>query len=199
MVAHNEQAPQSASLLTTDTLESRTASQLVEMARRFVLVGLMVLAQGSMMQLILGNLISAIFLLFQVQAAPYIGMADDFLASGCSFCLVVIFLCSFAFKDAAVFGLSDIQDKMSREQQSIYVVSQGSLTLIMMASVLGAIVLSFVLFLVQLAHEGARMRRDALASKARRLRRVDDDTEVEVQAVEEGGFHIFLSRMAQEI
>ena len=37
------------------------------MSRRFVLVGLMVLAQGSMLQLIMGTLLSAIFLLFQVQ------------------------------------------------------------------------------------------------------------------------------------
>jgi len=39
--------------------------------RRFLLVGLMILAQGSMLQLVMGTLLASIFLLFQVQAAPY--------------------------------------------------------------------------------------------------------------------------------
>ena len=41
------------------------------MLRRFVLVGLMVLAQDTMMQLIVGTLLSAAFLLFQVHGSPY--------------------------------------------------------------------------------------------------------------------------------
>ena len=67
--------------------------QLVEMLRRFVLVGLMVLAQGSMVQLIMGTLLSAVFLLFQVQAAPYKDLSDDYLASASSFSLVILFIC----------------------------------------------------------------------------------------------------------
>ena len=59
--------------------------ELIEMLRRLVLVGLMVLAQGSMLQLVMGTLLSAVFLLFQVQTSPYIEMADDFLASASSF------------------------------------------------------------------------------------------------------------------
>jgi hypothetical protein len=46
------------------------------MGRRLVLVGLMVLAQGSMVQLLTGTLLSAAFLLFQVQASPYKEMAE---------------------------------------------------------------------------------------------------------------------------
>ena len=39
------------------------------MLRRFVLVGLLVLAQGSIMQIIMGTLLAAAFLLFQVLLA----------------------------------------------------------------------------------------------------------------------------------
>ena len=70
------------------------------MLRRLVLVGLMVLAQDSMMQIVVGTILSAIFLLFQVQAEPYKEMSDDFLASASSFCLVVVFICAYAFKVA---------------------------------------------------------------------------------------------------
>ena len=51
-----------------------------------------------MLQLMMGTLLSAIFLLFQVLASPYKKLADDFLASSSSFGLVAVFLCSWAFK-----------------------------------------------------------------------------------------------------
>ena len=78
------------------------------MLRRLVLVGLMVLYQGTMMQLLLGTLLSTVFLLFQVQASPYKVMADDFLASAASFCLVAVFLCSYAFKYSALIHIDDV-------------------------------------------------------------------------------------------
>ena len=71
-----------------------------QMLRRLVLVGMMVLVRG-MMQIIMGLSLSAIFLLFQVQAKPYSDMADDFLASASSFALVMTFICSYAFKARA--------------------------------------------------------------------------------------------------
>jgi len=154
-----------------------------------------VLAQGSMLQLIVGTLLSAIFLLFQVQASPYVAMADDFLASAASFGLVAIFLCSIAFKDHEIFGLSDIQDRMSTEQRSLYVVNQSSLTVVMIASVLGALILSFVLFIVQFIIEGRRLRREVLAMKARRLRFKSDQQEVRAPVIELGHFHTFLSHV----
>ena len=62
--------------------------QLVEMLRRLLLVGLMVLVPG-MMQVIAALIASAMFLLFQVQASPYKDLLDDFLASSSSFALVM--------------------------------------------------------------------------------------------------------------
>ena len=79
------------------------------MFRRFLLVGLMVLAQGSVMQVIIGALFAAVFLLLQVQARPFESLFDDVLASAASFCLVVVFLCAIAFKYLALTQLTDIQ------------------------------------------------------------------------------------------
>ena len=45
--------------------------ELMEMLRRLVLVGLMVLYPRKILKLVLGTLVSAAFLLFQVQASPY--------------------------------------------------------------------------------------------------------------------------------
>ena len=152
--------------------------ELVEMLRRFVLVGCMVLAQGSMLQLVMGTLLSAIFLLVQVQASPYSEIADDYLASASSFGLVAFFLCSIAFKVESLVGLEDIASKMSIEQESYYSVNQALLILTMFACVVGAFVFSSVLFIVQVAIEGRKRRREALASKARRLRYKADNREV---------------------
>ena len=75
------------------------------MLRRLVLVGLMVVAfEGSTMQLVIGTLLAAIFLLFQVFASPYKDQADDFVAMAASFALVALFLCSCAARRAHPLG-----------------------------------------------------------------------------------------------
>ena len=132
--------------------------ELVEMLRRFLLVGLMVLFQDTMMQLVVGTFLAAAFLLFQVQASPFVNMSDDLLASSLSFCVVVCFLCCYAFKDAALTGLEAIQDKMSIEQKDLYVLDQDTLTVVMMCVVIAALVISAVIFAFQLAAEAARAK-----------------------------------------
>ena len=50
------------------------------MMKRFFLVGAIILiAPGSLMQLVVGTLAAAVFLLMQVQARPYRRAADNFL------------------------------------------------------------------------------------------------------------------------
>ena len=72
------------------------------MARRLTLVGVfVVIEQGSLAQLIAGTTTSAAYMLLQMQASPYADMSDDFLASGCSFALLVFFLCCLMFKVGA--------------------------------------------------------------------------------------------------
>eukprot|EP00966_Prymnesium_polylepis_P120160 2776615-Prymnesium_polylepis.1 len=69
--------------------------ELVEMLRRFLLVGVYVVMpyhQGSMMQLALAALTAIIFLMIQAQAMPYRSTTDNYLGVGCSFCLAVLFL-----------------------------------------------------------------------------------------------------------
>eukprot|EP00966_Prymnesium_polylepis_P144681 3341051-Prymnesium_polylepis.2 len=167
------------------------------MLRRFVLVGLMVLYQDTMMQLVLGTLLAAAFSLFQVQASPYINMSDDLLASSLSFCMVVAFLCSYAFKVAALTGLEAIQDKMSIEQKDLYVLDQDTLTLIMMCVMIAALLISAVIFVFQFAAEVARAKRDARANRARRLRYVRNGQEVDVPSTKAGEFHLLYAAKVQ--
>ena len=130
-----------------------------------------------------------------MQAAPFVDTIDDYLAAAASFSLLILFVCCIGFKDAAIFDLADIQEKMSREQISTYVVDSGVLTIIVIMALLLSIVMSGVLFLVQLAAEAKRVRDEAAKNKARRLRYVKDDKEVPPPPVAELGYHTFLSHV----
>eukprot|EP00966_Prymnesium_polylepis_P150139 3467900-Prymnesium_polylepis.1 len=59
---------------------------------------------------------------------------------------------------------------MSSEQRDLYVLNQELLTVITILSVLGALIASAAIFVLQLFAEQERRRLEALASKARRLR-----------------------------
>ena len=166
------------------------------MLRRFLLVGLMVVVHnGEMIQLIIGTLVAAILLFFQVQAAPYNDMSDDYLAAASSFALLILLLCCIGFKYSALIELPGIWARMSGEQQDVYGINTGVLTIIVMLSIVGSLVCAGVLFVIQFLAEGARLRKEALASTARRLRYKLDDLEVSVPALGAGWVHIFLSHV----
>uniref|UniRef100_A0A7S4JF41 TIR domain-containing protein n=1 Tax=Prymnesium polylepis TaxID=72548 RepID=A0A7S4JF41_9EUKA len=147
------------------------------------------------MQLVIGITLAAAFLLVQVQAQPFINMSDDLFSSSLGFCTVIIFLCAYAFKNAALTGLASIQDKMSLEQRTLYVIDQGLLTAISFITVIGAIIVGGCIFVVQFLAEVARLKREALKDRRRRLRYVSTGKEVEVPALTDGEFHLFLSHV----
>ena len=147
------------------------------MLRRLVLVGFLVLMSGSMLQIILGTVFSTVFLLIQVQSAPYVSAFDDQIAAVGSFCLVVLFLCEYAFKDAALVDLPEVKAQLSKEQTRIYVLNPLVLSVILIGALAGTLIVSLHLFYITFRQERARMRREARAAKARRLRYLSDDTE----------------------
>ena len=84
----------------------------MEMFRRFVLVGLLVLelgpiTRGSIAQLVAGTAFSLLFLTIQVHAKPYLLLSDDYLALSCSLALVIILLTCLVFK---ISGLTEIRE-----------------------------------------------------------------------------------------
>ena len=98
--------------------------------------------------------------------------------SDSSFCLVVVFLCSYAFKDAALVDLPELQQKMSLEQIRTYVINQGHLAVILVCALFGSLVLSSAIFVILLRQDRQRRLREARASQSRRLRWKGNDEEV---------------------
>ena len=77
--------------------------ELCEMVRRLTLVGVfVVIEQGSIVQLMIGTAFSAGYMLIQMQVDPYLETSDDYLANGCSFSLLVYFLCCIMYKVGAL-------------------------------------------------------------------------------------------------
>ena len=73
--------------------------EVMEIARRFVLVGLLqVIAAGTMLQLVLGTLTCIAYLTLQLQASPYKDPADGYVALASSMSLAVFFLLCIVYK-----------------------------------------------------------------------------------------------------
>ena len=164
--------------------------ELMEMGRKFLLVGLFVWqpTQGSITQISVGTIVSAVYLMIQLQARPYKHATDDYLASASSFGLLMIFICSIIFKYTSLTDTEDIQGKMSIEQQGDYVVSTVAISIILVASVLGSLVMVAIIAAVQTITEVRKAR------ALRRLKYVKDDKWVECKWLSDPqAFHLFLS------
>ena len=87
--------------------------ELMEMLRRFLLVGVLVtVRQGSIEQLAYGNLIAIIYAAIQAVTSPYRKPSDDFFAAALSLALAVLLLCATFFKYAALTELGEMQAVM---------------------------------------------------------------------------------------
>jgi len=118
----------------------------VEMVRRFVLVGLMVLMQGTMVQLAVGIFLSAAFLLLQLLARPYKNWADDLIASVASFSLLLVLVCLNHFKYTALTNLERMQEKMSNEQKAVYIIDIDLFVVIVIAGLTATLAFSMAIF-----------------------------------------------------
>ena len=135
--------------------------ELLEMARRFLLVGLFVIGPyhpGSMMQLAIAALTCIIFLLIQAQLMPYTSRLNNYLGLGCSLSLTVLFLTCIFYKISSLTELHELQSRMSYEQQEDYVLPTSPLTFVIILCVLSALALSAVLFAMQFVIEERKRR-----------------------------------------
>lgn len=132
----------------------------------------------QVVQIIIGTVFCAVYMLLQMQADPYHDVADDFLANACSFSLLVVFVCMLLFQVATLTEMDELQQRMSDEQKHDFEVPMFGLSVFLLVSVLGAIGLSFGLLTAQVVRERAQQQREKRAARARRLCWVASSKEV---------------------
>ena len=171
--------------------------ELVEMLRRFVLCGLMVIVyNGTILQLVLGTVIAGVMLFFQAQASPFKNIDDDYVASASAFSLLIMLVCMIAFKNTKIFGIPDIQAKMSPVQRTTFIVNTDVITFVAIGSLFVSLLFAIVLLTAHLAAEARRAREEAGKTRARRLRYVKDNSEVPAPSLDTGQmYHLFLSHV----
>ena len=163
--------------------------ELMEMLRKFLLVGLfVVLKPGSILQIAVGTTVCATYLMVQLQAQPYKSQSDNYLAVASSFSLLMVFFCSVIYKYDALTVSDALRAKMSIEQRDDYIVDNAFLSIVLLTSVLSSLIFSGVLLVVQIIIE---IKNNA---KLRRLKYADTGEWVECKQLNDPqAFHLFLS------
>lgn len=171
--------------------------ELLEMLRRLVLVGLLVVFKpGTIYQIFCGTSFCAAYLMIQLQARPYVRLLDNYLALAASFSLLMLMLVSILYKYDALITVPDLQHKMSHEQRANFIISPLALSCFLFIAVFGSLVAAAVLLVAQVGIEQVRSARLAREAHARRLRYVKDHSAVEAPPADASNFHLFLSQCA---
>ena len=124
----------------------------MEVSRKLILVGFLVLVNpGSLLQLLLGMLVSLIFLLAQMQAQPYRERSDEILALITSASLVMLFLSCILLRATELTEFERVNRLLTDRTVDMYAIPSGLVILTLSGSTLLALVISVPLLLVSLA------------------------------------------------
>ena len=183
--------------------------ELMEMARRFLLVGMFVIwpfNRGSLMQIGLAMLTSMVYFFIQQSAEPFKKRTDNHVALCASFSLIGVFLCCVYLKISTLTELEQINELLSVEHHATYVFDTIPLTGILIACVVGALAVSSLLVMQHAAEDARRAMHEAHLAKARRLmavskrRREVYATQLLARRPAMGhDFHLFLSHTWDQV
>ena len=169
--------------------------ELFEMGRRFLLVGVAVVAwRGTLVQLTFATLTSLVYLVIQHQAAPYAHVTDNFIALATSLALSTLYFACILLKLGILIDLEELRALLSVKLRDVFDVPIAATSVIIFASVLLSLAFAAFTIVQQLRHEQRRSKLASLAQKARRLRYDKTDAEVVPPPVDAGEYHLFLSQ-----
>ena len=133
--------------------------ELVEMVRRFLLVGVfMRIKRGSVEQLMYGAVVSILFGFVQAATSPMRSASDNLLSTACNLLLAILFVVSIDLKYGALTELTGIQTAMTLDQQSRYTVPHILLSAICLVCCVGALIALAFIVTVQIMSEIRRSR-----------------------------------------
>lgn len=131
-------------------------------------------AAALLLQLFIGTIFCAVYLMVQLQARPYLSESDNFLALGSSFSLLMLFVCCIFYKYDTLTASEDIHAKMSLDQRLDYLYSHVLLFFILVGSTVGSLAAAAGLLVQEAVQEAHRL------AGVKRLRYVSSDGAVEL-------------------
>ena len=168
--------------------------EVIEMARRFLLVGLMsIVLSGTIVQLVIATLFCVFYLVLQLQAKPYKNPSDVYVALASTTSLAVLFFSCVVLKVGALTDTPEVDAILPPRLRTNFSVPSALLSVVTFASVVIILAVSVLITIQQVQHDQQRRAAEARVAKARRLRYRDNDAEVIPPVVPEGQFHLFLS------
>jgi len=166
--------------------------EVVEMFRRFVLVGVFVVVQpGTLLQIVLATVFSGAYLLIQMHTRPYASNVDQLFAAGNSFLLLLTFTFCMGFKYNSLIEF----ERLSEEQHEILNLDSTMLGVGLIITAISTLPICAIVLVYEMESERRRLRREAQSVANRRLRYASSDKEVEPPSIQEGRFHLFLSHV----
>lgn len=173
--------------------------ELVEMARRFLLVGLFrIIDPGTVTQLILATLLVTLHLVLQIQTQPFRSKSDAYLAMAVTISLFIELFCCNLYKFQELVEQVAAQDAQLQTETRIlrlFRFNSGFVTVLIMSSIVASMLFAMGLTILK-AHEDRRKEieeREAIA--ARHLHRVADDNDVVPPSIPGDHYNCFLSHV----
>jgi len=128
--------------------------ELMEMLRKFLLIGLLVTIEpGSVIQIVMGTVVCATYLMVQLQAQPYAKPFDNYVAQGSSFSMLMFFFCCVLYKYDSLTASDDLKRKMSSEQKDDFLLPSTLLATVLLLSVAGSLGVAASLVVIQIGLE----------------------------------------------
>ena len=176
--------------------------ELVEVSRRFILVGVAcVVSPGTLNQIFLGAASALVHLVVQMQARPFLRATEGFLSMASGFLLVVIFFCCILLQidtldeetELTSEGEVSLTERLPPELRERFSSSTALISAGLILSVLGALIIAIIILTYQRGEERRLARQDLVLRQMRRLRYHKTNQPVALNRVEDGHFHLFLS------
>jgi len=172
--------------------------EVMEMLRRFVLVGVFgiwPMEPHTIQQLVVATLFCLVYLILQLQVQPYATVVDNFLAQASSGALAIVFFVATTWKAASLLEDEDVIAFLPPSLKNIFKVDSVLVTYVLMAAGVTTISLMVIMMIQQTHADRLRRAKEARNMKARRLKYVKNNHEVELPKISYNEYHIFLSHV----
>ena len=160
-----------------------------ESLKKLVFVGFLslpMIGPGSTGQLIAAFVFAVVCLMLQMQARPYKRDEDDFLATACAFCLVLMFFFCLILQQGVL--IDDSRDTLTQQVRDRFEINTSALGFGMIVVVLLSLFLAFIMmtFHAAKARQEAKKQRE-LEAQLQQFLEQEAPTDKEVKVLEEFG------------